>query len=279
MVPLSPHSNPQYAYPSNLGKRTLSTVIGGPLAIGAIILGSPFVDVLALLLLGLLLWEWSTMSGLPLFHPMNTLAAVLLIWISLAPQTGLPPALVPSLIILFGLTYTAFYHHHVGARLLPSLILISGPLYIGLGMAAILTLGKTNSLLLLWGLLIVWATDTGAYIVGSLLGGPKFAPRISPGKTWSGVVGGSMIGTATGLTIAPYCQIVFKDPLLLLGLTFFLTIVSHSGDLLESKAKRVFNAKDSGNLIPGHGGIMDRLDSLLLVAFFLLILFPLVKDF
>ncbi len=263
MVPLSP---PKSSFEeNNFGKRVLSAAIGGPVAVGAVILGSPYVDILAIILSGILLWEWSKMSGLPLSHPMNGMVTVLLGWVMVGSG-----AFLPALgIIVIGILYTLFYHYQLGARFIPSIILLSGPLYIGIGMAANLSLAKFTPLTLLWALLIVWATDIGAYIVGSLIGGPKLAPRISPGKTWSGFIGGSMLGSALGVTIALPCQIGIENQAFLLGLTLMITFVGHAGDILESAAKRLFNVKDSSRIIPGHGGLLDRMDSLLLVALFL----------
>jgi phosphatidate cytidylyltransferase len=266
MVPLS---RPKSSFDeNNFGKRVLSTAIGGPIAVGAVILGSPYVDVLAILLSGILLWEWSKMSGLPLSHPMNGMVAVLLGWIMVGSG-----AFIPTLCIIgVGILYTLFYHYQLGARFIPSVILLSGPLYIGLGMAANLSLAKFAPLTLLWALLIVWATDIGAYVVGSLIGGPKLIPRISPGKTWSGFIGGSMLGSALGVALAPTCQIEIHNPVFLFSLTLMITFVGHTGDIIESAAKRLFNVKDSSHIIPGHGGLLDRMDSLLLVALFLIIL-------
>lgn len=139
-------------------------------------------------------------------------------------------------------------------------------------MTSILTLAKFSPLTLLWALAIVWTTDTGAYIIGTLVGGPKLVPTISPGKTWSGFIGGSLLGSAFGVTIAPYCQIGIKNQIALLGLTLLATFVGHTGDILESAIKRLFGVKDSSHIIPGHGGLLDRIDSLLLVALFFIIL-------
>jgi phosphatidate cytidylyltransferase len=230
--------------------------------------GSPYVDILAIFLLGILLWEWSKMSGLPLSHPMNAVVAILIGWAIFGSGAFLPA----FCLALAGFSFILFYHYQVGAKLVPSLLLLSGPFYIGLGMTAILNLAKAAPLTLLWALVIVWATDTGAYVIGSLVGGPKLVPRISPGKTWSGFIGGSMLGSALGATLAPYCQIGLENPALLLSLALTITFVGHTGDILESAAKRLFKVKDSSRIIPGHGGLLDRIDSLLLVAPFLVIL-------
>ncbi len=266
MVPLSPPAN--NLVKSHFGKRIVSAAIGGPLVVGAVILGSPYIDILAVFFLCILLWEWSKMSGLPLTHPLNGMIVFLIGWAIFGTGTFLPA----FCLMLAGFSFICFYHYQIGAKLIPSLILLSGPFYIGLGMTAILNLSKFHPLTLLWALMVVWATDTGAYIIGSLIGGPRLVPRISPGKTWAGFIAGSMLGSALGVTIAPYCQIGIKNQTFLLTLTLLTTLVGHSGDILESAAKRLFNIKDSSRIIPGHGGLLDRMDSLLLVALFLTLL-------
>lgn len=266
MVLLSPQAN-KLAY-TTFFKRTMSAAIGGPIAVGAVILGSPYVDIMAFVLLGIMLWEWSRISNLPISHPINGIIVILMGWSIFGTGTFLPA----FLIMITGFLFILFYHYQLGAKLLPSLILLSGPIYIGLGMTSILNLAKFSPLSLLWALAIVWSTDTGAYVIGSLIGGPKLVPRISPGKTWSGFVGGSMLGSAFGVTLAPYCHVAIENQILLLGITILTTCVGHTGDILESAAKRLFNVKDSSHIIPGHGGLLDRIDSLLLVSLFFIIL-------
>jgi len=118
---------------------------------------------------------------------------------------------------------------------------------------------------LLFVMLIVWGGDIGAYLVGRLLGGPRLAPRISPGKTWSGALGGLLAAVAAGLATA---QLLSGPPLAWRAavLAAGLGIVAQAGDLLESFVKRRLEIKDSSHLIPGHGGLFDRLDALLAVA-------------
>ncbi len=114
-----------------------------------------------------------------------------------------------------------------------------------------------------WLLFLVWSTDTAAYAGGRLLKGPKLAPFISPHKTWSGfiagMIGGTAIGYGTSFWLVPF---VFSLP----GIAL-LVLIAQGGDLLESLAKRWSAVKDSGVLIPGHGGSLDRLDSFLAVSF------------
>ncbi len=106
--------------------------------------------------------------------------------------------------------------------------------------------------------IVVWASDIGAYLFGRLVGGPRLAPRISPGKTWSGAGGGFAAAILVGLVAALTPRAA--------GVAALLGIAAQSGDLLESWIKRCFGVKDSGTWIPGHGGLLDRLDGLLVAA-------------
>ena len=118
---------------------------------------------------------------------------------------------------------------------------------------------------------VVWATDILAYFVGRAVGGLKLAPSISPGKTWSGAVGGTVSALIAGLAVASY----FGSPLgwaELAVLILMLSVVSQIGDLFESSIKRRFGAKDSSQLIPGHGGVMDRVDGLATASFALFLI-------
>ncbi|WP_026782094.1 phosphatidate cytidylyltransferase [Pleomorphomonas koreensis] len=107
---------------------------------------------------------------------------------------------------------------------------------------------------------VVWATDTAAYFAGRLIGGPKLAPRFSPKKTWSGAIGGAAAGVVAGLMVVGVAGLGVGPVTALVAL--LLSAVGQVGDLAESAMKRHFGVKDSGVLIPGHGGIMDRLDGL-----------------
>ena len=118
-------------------------------------------------------------------------------------------------------------------------------------------------------LAVVWGTDIGAYIIGRVMGGPKLAPQISPGKTWAGVWGG--LGVA-GLAAVGFCLYegvpLATKPLFL---AFGLSGASQIGDLFESYVKRRAGVKESGGLIPGHGGILDRIDGLVFASILLML--------
>ena len=147
-----------------------------------------------------------------------------------------------------------------------------GVLYIGLPSVALVAL-KVLPALGTWyimGLfLIVWATDTGALVFGKLIGGRKIAPKLSPGKTWAGTIGGTVTAAAV---FALYIAFFTFNVLAALVFAVGLSIVAHLGDLFESLVKRRFGYKDSGGLIPGHGGVLDRMDSMFACSVVLAIL-------
>ena len=137
----------------------------------------------------------------------------------------------------------------------------TGVLYIGipcLSLVALQALSPHSSTVVLGLFLIVWGTDTGALVFGRLIGGAKLAPAISPGKTWAGTIGGSLTAAAI---YALYIAVLSFNALLAFFFALAFSIVAHGGDLFESYVKRRFGTKDSGGLIPGHGGALDRLDS------------------
>jgi len=116
--------------------------------------------------------------------------------------------------------------------------------------------------LTLWTLMIVWATDIGAYFAGRSIGGPKLAPRLSPKKTWAGLIGGMAAALIVSLAVASWLH----TPIRLAALGSSLALLAQGGDLFESWLKRRAGVKDSGKLLPGHGGALDRLDGVVPVA-------------
>jgi phosphatidate cytidylyltransferase len=139
-----------------------------------------------------------------------------------------------------------------------------GVFYCALPVMALLYLRQQDNGLLLafWTMATVWATDVGAYFAGRGIGGPKIAPSISPSKTWAGLAGGMI----AALGFALFMQSQFDLPYVLVLASAPLAIIAQMGDFLESWMKRQAGVKDSGTLIPGHGGILDRVDGLVPVA-------------
>jgi phosphatidate cytidylyltransferase len=142
-----------------------------------------------------------------------------------------------------------------------------GVLYVGLPCLAVLWLledPKAGFVTLIWLMAVTWATDTGGYVAGRLIGGPKLAPRISPNKTWAGLAGGIVGALAVGLVVALWFGQGNVGAILLIS--GVLAIVGQGGDLFESWVKRHFGVKDASSLIPGHGGVLDRVDGLVAVS-------------
>jgi len=138
-----------------------------------------------------------------------------------------------------------------------------GFVYILLPMFSVLKLREIDSNIVLWMFAVICATDIFAYFTGKNFGGPKLMPNISPNKTWAGLLGGVFASMVIGFL----SSFMFSG-----GISFFvfisavLSVIEQGSDLLESKFKRIFGVKDSGNIIPGHGGVLDRFDGMMLVA-------------
>jgi phosphatidate cytidylyltransferase len=253
-------------------QRVLTAVLLAPLAIAAVLWlpsAAFLLLVAAILLAGL--WEWGRLAGLgprPIrigWLAIHGLAMAWLIW------RGSPQSLVPLaaagvawwIAALLWLASPGIGSSHDGAA--RALKLAAGSLMVLPTLAALALMHGAGELGPRWALFavfLVWAADTFAYFVGSRLGGPKLAPVISPNKTWSGFVGGLAGAVLICVPAAPLLGVDWAALpwLMLLGLATALASVV--GDLFESLIKRHAGAKDSGTLIPGHGGVMDRLDSI-----------------
>lgn len=148
------------------------------------------------------------------------------------------------------------------------LLLAIGQLYIGMAFSSLAYLHTydPSNITVLWIFGLVVCSDVSAYIFGSLIKGAKLAPFISPGKTWSGFIAAIIITFLVSYVVSSVVNIKNILDISIFGAV--VAIVAHAGDLMESGLKRYVNVKDSGNLIPGHGGILDRIDALMLVAIF-----------
>ncbi len=145
--------------------------------------------------------------------------------------------------------------------------LLFGSTYLILGVLGFYELYDYSAMLGISLLFIIWSTDIGAYFTGKIIGGPRLAPTISPGKTWSGAIGGLISASITALIISVYMYDGINWGIV--GFFILCSLLGQVGDLLESKVKRYFKIKDSSKFLPGHGGFIDRLDSLVFVGLFL----------
>lgn len=247
----------------NLQLRILSALVLAAVALAATWAGGIWFRLLAVAIGAAVFFEWATMAGQVASTRLQAGAWVLVALVLLALGIGIDAraviggALCASLIVLVYMRAAG-----EGGRIWAAVAYATIP-------AAALAFLRGSDGAGLWAILflfaVVWATDILAYFVGRAVGGPKLAPSISPGKTWSGAVGGTVAGMLAGLAVA--AAAASPAPFWLSGLAaLVLSVLSQLGDLFESGLKRRFGAKDSGWLIPGHGGVMDRVDGLVAAA-------------
>jgi len=281
---------------TNLQKRTLSAAVLLPVVIAAIYFGHPYFTLFIALFAGAAAWEWTRVvvqdvrPGQPavpiplaparpwlipsILSIATTVATVLLVgfqteieWIT-AFGLGLVVVILGTAIarwILFGPDWT-------GKRDFAKWF-TWGTAYAALPAAALVVLrsdAEFGFATLVWIIAMVVAADTGGYLVGRTVGGPKLAPRISPNKTWSGL-GGAVAGAAlVGLCTAFILN--HTNVWMLTLISAVLGLLEQGGDLVESAFKRHFGVKDTSQIIPGHGGVLDRVDGLLAVAVAVLVI-------
>ncbi len=240
--------------------RLASAIVLGSTALACFWLGGAAFAILVIVVALLMCWEWDRLTGgdgrgWPAFWLGTVVIAVLALASFGWPEIALVVAGAGAL----GVALVA----RLAARP-PGWALLGVP-YIVLPCVAVIWLRAVAGFeAVAWLLVVVWATDTGAYAFGRAIGGPKLAPRISPNKTWAGLIGGMAVAAAAGLLLALVFAIGQPGLLAIAGAV--LAVIGQAGDLSESAIKRYFHVKDSSNLIPGHGGVLDRVDGLLFAA-------------
>jgi phosphatidate cytidylyltransferase len=240
--------------------RVVSAVALAALAVGATIYSPWSFLILVVVGGGLVAWEWGRLTRGNGFDSTALIAAVNVAALAICIALGRPD---------YGFLLTAAT---AGAILLSAtgsqsrLWAVGGLAYAALPAAALVWIRSDQALgavAVIYLFALAWTTDTAAYVGGRLIGGPKLAPRISPLKTWSGFFAGVITPLLVGLVFATVLQgSVWWLALVSIG----LALACQAGDLLESWVKRQFGAKDMSGLIPGHGGLLDRIDGLLLAA-------------
>ncbi|HNB27116.1 MAG TPA: phosphatidate cytidylyltransferase [Alphaproteobacteria bacterium] len=271
---------------SNLQKRLISAAILLPLVITDIYFGHPYFDLLVAAFAGVMAWEWTRICARRRNPadpaPAARLASANWFWPSLFAILGAvaavlaagfvpePPSLEWQILVAAALLsgIAAWPHHRNRA-----LWFTAGTLYVTLPALALLAIRNDPEMgraMLLWTLGLVVAADTGGYVAGRSIGGPKLAPRISPNKTWAGLAG-AVIGAGLAGLFAAF-MLNHTNVWGLALLSGALGVVEQLGDLVESAFKRHFGVKDTSHIIPGHGGVLDRIDGLLAVAVAVLVL-------
>jgi phosphatidate cytidylyltransferase len=252
---------------SDLPTRFAAAVVMIAVAIIATYYGGWWFRVLAAAAAAVMLIEWADMHGVGRFWAYS--GALLLVVVLLGGAEYLYPAaqweveadaatFQPNWMAFGAVALTALLIGLVSRRL----AMIGGTLYVGIPTFAMLSLSWVWEMLVFWVFIVTWATDILAYFAGRSIGGPKLAPRISPNKTWAGLIGGVIGAGLLGWAAAAYFEMepLFRWAGAPMG------VIAQAGDLYESWVKRRAGVKDSGSILPGHGGVLDRLDGLLAVA-------------
>jgi len=248
--------------------RVLSALILALPALAAVYVGGLLFDLLLGVVVLLMAFEWDRLCAGP--RNSSTKANDPATWaLALAILAVVAAVVLQAPALALWLTLAGFATVFLIARGIDRrapLLQALGALYIGVPYVALVWLRADPAVGLVtvfWLLGVVWATDTGALFAGRSIGGPKLAPVVSPNKTWAGLAGGMLAAAAVGAAFALW----LGSPVVLAALiSAGLAVVAQAGDLTESLVKRHFGVKDSGTIIPGHGGIFDRVDGLLAVA-------------
>ena len=244
--------------------RIASALVLVVVAGGVTIVGGPAFDLLWLLAAFVCFYEWVVISVGKVSLALLGAGAFALGFVLLLPVLGWGAFGCVLLLSMTGIVMLVPGQKRVWPLL--------GLIYCAALLVAMVVLRRSQPygmILVFWLFAIVWMSDIAAYFTGRTLGGPKLMPRISPKKTWSGFVGGTAAGAAFGsLALAAFGLVIhWQHVALALG----LSIASAAGDLGESAFKRHFGVKDSGSLIPGHGGLFDRLDGFIAASIFALL--------
>lgn len=241
----------------DLRLRSLSAAVLLPPVAAALWLGGWSFAILMSVFAGLMAWEWSRLcqSG-------RTTLVILCIGATLAPSAAVLDVGLGMAIVACVAAVAAIAGWRIGEQA-PVKLALGLPYVAAGGVAAVWLRGDGDDAglaVLVWLVALVIVTDIAAYFVGRRVGGPKLAPQISPNKTWSGCVGGVLGAALVGLGVAHAMDSALVPAI---GLSMAFSVVAQAGDLFESGLKRHFQVKDASNLIPGHGGFLDRLDGYL----------------
>ncbi len=260
MDPAKPSGTALITERGNLALRIASSAVLVPVALAVAYFGGTVFVLFWTAAALCVIWEWDTLVCAHEKNPVLTIGAVAIAGAGLLLILGRTMTVLA--LIALGM---------MGAATLASRSLrgwcVAGVLYAGLILVGPVLLRRDPAFgfqALLFLFAVVWLTDVLAYFSGRMLGGPKLMPNVSPKKTWSGALGGAVGGTLGGTAVAMYFGIANLTMTALVALC--LSVAAQAGDLLESWIKRRFDAKDASSLIPGHGGVMDRLDGFVAAA-------------
>ena len=286
-------------------KRVLAAIVMIPIAVDVLYIGSPYVEVLAVVVGGLLAWEWAN-----LLSTQKSSAYVTAYMMSLAVSLW-----SYNFAVLFTMmAITSMVVWLIAEKEKHRSLVTLGVPYISVGIGSLIWMYRSfdpsegyydpqynySFMMTLWFFLMVWCMDIGGLVVGCNLRGPKLAPKISPHKTWAGLFGGILLSISVSIIFMYVCTVIMDIPfytnnfnhisftyspmhmryvwnidgqLLYAVLAGLIAILAQIGDLIESAIKRSVGVKDSSKLIPGHGGVFDRVDGLIFAAPFVYLFF------
>ncbi|MGF3066133.1 phosphatidate cytidylyltransferase [Facklamia sp. P12945] len=246
-------------------QRIITAIIGISIYLPFVILGGKWFSYCIMLLGAIALYEMAEMKKIDYLNEIGLISTLALASVLLPEKYFGPifseadPLMIFYLAGMLLLILTVYNYQRF--NFVDASTLIFASLYIGFGFRYLIMIRDLGLTTILYVLLVIWSTDTGAYLIGRKYGKNKLAPRISPNKTVEGALG----GVATAFVVASIYSLFFtveiKNPQYLGFLTILISIAGQFGDLVESAYKRDFGVKDSGKLLPGHGGVLDRFDS------------------
>ncbi len=252
-----------------MGQRLVSAAILVPIVLAAVKTGGWFYNAFVVVAATIGMFEWVRLTAPRSDSRLESVAALSL-WVVLmtgwffGPLWGLEVSVLAVLVLFY---FAQDLMPGAKGWISKALWVTAGLPYLALAGLALIWLRADRVMgfyALLYLLAVVWGTDVGAYAAGRLIGGPKLCPKVSPNKTWAGLLGGMICAALAAYAVAKGFGDDDARPEVLFGSG--LAVVSQAGDFFESYVKRRVGAKDSGTLIPGHGGLLDRIDGLLWAA-------------
>lgn len=261
--------------------RIVSAIGGLCLIVPMIVLGGSWFAWFTYAMGAIGLYELARMKKIAYFNEIGLIATVSLgfvlipsrYWLFIIPNFN--PEFIFYILAMVMLTLTVYRQEKFNVE--DAALLMFGALYVGYGFRYLIELRDKGLLTIGFLFLVVWATDIGAYCIGRLFGKHKLAPAVSPNKTIEGSLGGVVLAVVSSIGYVWLLNPDLAGVERYVWLAIFLSLAGQVGDLVESAYKRHFGVKDSGNILPGHGGILDRFDSTLFSAFMFMIFLNLMK--
>lgn len=246
-------------------QRIITALLILAVALPLVLIGGVAFEIAVIILSLIAFLEIMQMAKIALVSPETLVGMVATVGLCLSTDSYTPFRLTPflmlslcafTLLIITVFSENKFSFERVGVVTLSAL-------YIGLGAHNVIVIRQMGLSAMIFILLAIYITDTGAYLVGRSIGKHRLAPHISPNKSVEGAVGGTVLATVIASSMMFFDMPFQIEPLQLVILAFLVSVAGQMGDLVESALKRFYGVKDSGTILPGHGGVLDRFDSIL----------------